>query len=173
MILFALQNKKSKIEQNNLTIIKVIKKLKINLLVCLSVLLLISCTKEYYTEEYYTIEEYNGTWVFSKEYTIGDNNKYTWHYDSPGIYYCEIPINELTQQIYEEGILGVYYVHKINNKWVDSPLPFDEFYMEDNYQWTYQYSCEFSPGLVTIIFKDSSFFEDNPPTCTFVVKMMR
>ncbi len=143
---------------------------KTSLFINLFALLAVSCSDEYYVTE----QHFDGNWVFSEEYDIGGSSRYSWHYDSPGIYYCDVQIKELTQQIYDEGMIATYFVHYVNDIKVDSPLPFDYFDMDNTgYQWTYQYTCEISPGWITFVFKDSSFFEENPPACTFVVKMMR
>ena len=48
-------------------------------------LFITSCTtEEYITEEHY---HYDGSWVFSNEYIIGQG-RYLWTYDPSGIYYC-------------------------------------------------------------------------------------
>ena len=122
-------------------------------------------------DEHYHVTESEPPFV--KEYEVG-TLQHVWRKIDTGLYYCDITINELTFDMYDNGILLAYFVHRVPDGIVDSPLPFDDFFIDDTgYQWTYQYTCEFSPGRVTFTFKDSSFFEQDPPTCTFVVKMMR
>jgi len=145
--------------------------------------LLVSCTTEekyYVTEEkYYVTEEhvhnYNATWTFVDEYTIGTREK-PWLYDQgDDLFYCHVYIVELTQKIYDEGLIAGYYVNDLGNLKVDTPLPYSDFRIRHDEQWLYQYTCEFSPGKVTFIYKDSDskYASDNLPRPTFAVKMIR
>ena len=140
---------------------------KTSLLISLLALFTISCI----TEDQYIS---NDVWTFAKEYDIG-TKQYPWEYDEiDDLFYCDVYIKELTNQVYNEGILAGYLVYYIDNKKVDSPLPYSDFFIDKyDYQWSYQYTCEFSPGRVTFIFRDSNYAVDSPPACTFLIKMMR
>ncbi len=141
------------------------KMFKIPLFASLFILLLGfgSCIDDYYESDP----------PFVQEYEIG-TRKHPWvRTTQPGVYYCDVTINELTRDMYKNGILCAYYVYSVDDIIVDSPLPFEEFKIDNGYQWSYQYTCEFSPKRVTFISTDSSFFDEDPPACTFVVKMMK
>ena len=136
------------------------------LLVSLFALFTVSCVEEHYTSS-------TDVWIFAKEYEVGTPQR-PWIKEGPGLFFCDITINELSHDVYNNGILMAYFVYKVGNTLVDSPLPFDDFFMDkDGYRYTYQYTCEFSPRRVTFTFKDNSFFEQEPGRCTFVVKLMR
>jgi hypothetical protein len=158
MIRFALQN------SININIEVMKNLLKLSLVAMLFMLPVTSCN-DYQNDEIR---------FFSKEYKIG-SGKYTWTYDKIGdLFFCDVSIPELTSRIYEEGLLTGYFVYSIDGVKKDSPLPFSQFYMDDRkYQWEHQFTCEFSPGLVTFIFKDSNYAVDTAPVCTFAVKIMR
>ena len=138
--------------------------LKTSLLVSLFAVFAMSCIEEHYVNE---------AWVFAEEYNVGTD--YPWRYDDfYDLFYCTVPVKELTAQIYDEGILAAYIVYYVDGEKKDSPLPYSEFFIDNKgYQWSHQYTCEFSPGKVTFIFRDSNYAISNPPSQTFVVKMMR
>ena len=144
--------------------------LKKSLLLSLFALFAISCID---TERTATNDA--DVWVFAREYDVG-TPQLPWLYDKVGdLFYCDVRIPELTNQIYNEGMLAGYFVYyPVGNTQVNSPLPYSDFYMDDRgNQWSYQYTCEFSRGSVTFIFRDSNFAILSPPPCTFVIKMMR
>jgi len=140
---------------------------KRSLLLSLFALFAISCTDR-------TITNDADVWVFVQEYNVG-TTQLPWDYDEvDDLFYCDVRIPELTNQIYNEGMLAGYFVYFVGNNKVDSPLPYSDFYMDNRgTQWSHQYTCEFSPGRVTFIFRDSNFAISSPPPCTFVIKMMR
>ena len=121
------------------------------------------------------VEDHYNAWTFASEYEIGYRNGiYAWDYDEiDDLFFCRIPVRELTRNIYEEGMLAAYIVYYVDDQKVDSPLPYSDFYMENGYQYSHQYTCEFSPGWVTFTFRDSNFSIDVPPAATFVLKMLR
>lgn len=141
--------------------------LKKSLLLSLFTLFAISCTER-------TVTSDADVWVFAQKYNVG-TTQLPWLYDGGGdLFYCDVRIPELTTQIYNEGMLAGYFVYPVGNNQVYSPLPYSDFYMDNNgIQWSYQYTCEFSPGRVTFIFRDSNFAVSSPPSCIFVIKMMR
>ena len=142
---------------------------KKSLLLSLFVLFVASCTTDQRT-----ITNDAEVWVFVQEYNVGVG-QLQWSYDEvDDLFYCDVDIPELTTQIYNEGLLAGYFVYFVGNNKVDTPLPYSDFYMDNNgTQWSHQYTCEFSPGRVTFIFRDSNFAIASPPSCTFVIKMMR
>ena len=151
-------------------------KLKNYLFFGISALLLTACITD---EKYYVTEEhthhYDGTWVFVKEYEIG-SGEYRWTFDpDESLFYCDVYIKDLTQEIYDEGMIACYYIYDVDGRQVDSPLPFTEFRMNGGYQYSYQYTCEISPYRVTFILKDSDYSMDSHSADprTFVVKMIR
>jgi len=144
------------------------KVLKTGLLLSLFALFTASCVEEHYTN--------TDVWTFFQEYEVGTrNSKLQWSYDEiDDLFFCTVYIDKLTNQVYREGILAGYFVDFIDGRKVNSPLPYSQFFVDKGgYQWSYQYTCEFSPGRVTFIFRDSDYAVDTPPGCTFLVKMMR
>ncbi len=138
--------------------------IKSSLLVGIFVLFAVSCNVSVDDDPFY------GSGTFTNAYYIDTED---WYYDkSADLFYCDVPINELNKQVYNNGILAGYFVYYVDNQRVDSPLPYIQYFMDRGYQWSYQYTCEFYPGGVTFIFKDSNFDVSNPPSCTFVIKMM-
>jgi hypothetical protein len=104
---------------------------------------------------------------FTETYTVNPNH---WQEDSSGNYlYYEFSEPALTRYIYENGIMNAYL--KVENGL--SPLPFDDFWLDNsNNKWTEQITCEFSPGLITFIFKTDDFVLDPPKPYTFLVRFM-
>jgi len=90
-------------------------------------------------------------YVFTENYTVKPNDWNVGNDDESGPYfYYEFREPNLTQQIYDRGIMQAFIVLRNQNI---SPLPFDDFWYEDGYRWTEQVTCEFRPGYVTFILK--------------------
>ena len=148
------------------------KVLKLFLFTGLFMMFFASCADQYYvTEQYY--EEYYNVWVFSQEYEVGTKQHPWLYHEVDDLFYCEVSIEELTPEIYDDGLIAGYFVYYVGEEKVDTPLPYSNFFIDNGYQWSYQYTCEFSPYKVTFIFRDSDYAVDSPPACTFVVKMIR
>jgi hypothetical protein len=116
---------------------------------------LASCTTNEIYEEYYNVN------TFSKNYTVTASLN-MWSVgtdDESGIYYYyEVSVPELTQYIYDKGIMQAFVFLNDGNV---SPLPFEDFWVDpdDGYKWTEQVTCEFRPGFVTFILK----YDDHAP----------
>ena len=97
------------------------------------------------------IEEYNVN-TFTRDFNVKKDHWYTGKDDESGIYfYYEFPEANLTQTVYKSGIMQAFIILNDNNI---CPLPFDDFWIDDNnYRWTEQVTCEFRPGFVTFILK--------------------
>ena len=98
-----------------------------------------SCQKD---EEYMNSFTQDYT-VYSRDWSIGED-------DVSGIYYyCEIPESNLTQYIYNNGVMQAFLIMGYGNI---SPLPFNDYWRDENdYMWTEQVTCEFFPGTVTFL----------------------
>jgi hypothetical protein len=113
--------------------------------------LLVSCTTNEIYEEYYNVN------TFSRNYTVTANPN-MWSVgddDEAGAYFFhEVRIPELTQHIYDRGIMQAFIFLNDGNV---SPLPFDDFWVnqQTGFMWTEQVTCEFRPGFVTFILKYS------------------
>jgi len=141
--------------------------LKLSLLASFFILFLGLESCVFKDEQHYNVD----TWV--QEYRVGRNQ---WRQNGD-VFECNFSVRELTRDMYENGMLAAYIVYNVwtnnGNVQVDSPLPYTDFFMEDGHQYSYQYTCEFSPGRITFLCKISDFFMEVPGDCLFVVKMMR
>ena len=126
---------------------EITKKWTIAVAALVMIAFLSSCqTKEIY-EEYYYVES------FTKDYTVKQGSWIVKDDDDSGIYYyCGFEEPELTEYIYENGIMQAFLLMNGGNL---SPLPFDDFWMDGNYHWTEQVTCEFRPGYIRFILKYS------------------
>ena len=116
-----------------------------------------SCTVKEIHEEYY--EEYVDS--FTQSYTVHQGDWEIGRDDDSGLYlYCEFRESNLTQYIYENGIMQAFLLMNDGNL---TPLPFDDFWVDGNNKWTEQVTCEFRPGYVTFILKYSDHAIDEPP----------
>jgi len=105
-----------------------------------------SCTQNDIYEEYYNVSS------FSRDYKV---LKASWKEarDDSGYYlYYEFTETNLTQFIYDNGIMQAFLLMEGKNI---TPLPFDDFWIdkETGYMWTEQVTCEFRPGVITFILK--------------------
>ena len=103
-----------------------------------------SCTVNEIHEEYMNSFSQDYT-VHKKDWKVGKND------DSGDYFYYEFREPNLSQHIYEKGVMQAFML--INNN--ITPLPFDDFWMDGGYRWTEQVTCEFRPGSVTFILKYS------------------
>ena len=145
--------------------------------ISLSVVLLwimVACTtvEEHYITE--TVEPYTLTRECTAEHWIKcppaptdpQSSIYTF-------FYCDFEIPELTSYVLENGVTAAYFVYWEENRMILTPLPLDDFYMQDYFLWTEQATCEFSPGWVRFIIKYSDFeLNVRPPKYTFLIKLM-
>ncbi|MDR1762695.1 MAG: hypothetical protein LBR64_01885 [Dysgonamonadaceae bacterium] len=129
-------------------------KLKLFLPVIFAVLALSSCTK--YTDNYVEPE------VFSKRFTVLRSDWSKSSDDSGLYYYCQFRVPELTNEVYNYGALNAYLVYSPENVEVLTPLPFNDYWVDNGYMWTEQVTCEFSPGYVTFILKPSDHADAEP-----------
>jgi len=154
------------------------KKISYSLVV---LLLMASCI----TEKYYPVEEYYDTvepYTFTGEYTVRSTH---WQkMDTPPtpqdpaessiytFFYYDFEVPELTSVVLDRGVTAAYLVYWDNNNQILTPLPLDDFYL-DNYSWIEQATCEFSVGWVRFIIKYSDFdMSIRPGDYTFKIKLM-
>jgi len=91
--------------------------------------------------------------TFTQNYTIYQDDWSIGRDDESGPYfYYEFKEPNLTLQVYERGVMQAFLVLKNNNL---SPLPFNDYWIENNIYWTEQVTCEFRPGVITFILKYS------------------
>jgi len=129
---------------------------KSKILMVVMIIFLASCQK---IDRSTIIEEYNVN-SFTRDYTVQTSHWQVGTDDESGIYYYyEFRENNLTQFIYDHGIMQAFLITNNANL---TPLPFDDFWMEGDYRWTEQVTCEFRPGYVTFILKYNDH-ATNPP----------
>ena len=123
-------------------------------LALVAIAFLSSCQTTEVYEEYYVDS-------FSKDYTVKQNGWSRGDDDESGIYYYrEFPVPELSEYIYDHGIMQAFLVMNNGNL---SPLPFDDFWLLGNGTYrTEQVTCEFRPGYITFILKYSNHASDTP-----------
>jgi hypothetical protein len=112
--------------------------------------------------------------TFTQTYTVTRNSWKVGH-DSSGDYlYYEFRESALTSYIFNNGIMSAYLVMGDATKDGLTPLPFDDFLIDNNnYHWTEQVTCEFKPGLITFILKaDDHFLEPFYDEHKFMVRFM-
>ena len=111
------------------------------------IVFLSSCTVKEIHEEY--VDSYTQSYtVFKKGWKVGTDS------DSGDYFYYEFREPNLTQYIYENGIMQAFLVMNDGNL---TPLPFNDYWRENDYMWTEQVTCEFRPGYVTFILKYSDY----------------
>ena len=91
--------------------------------------------------------------------------------DLNSYYRASISINALNRNIYEDGNVFCYMYQTLNNREVQTPLPFTIPKANDEGElWTETYSFDFSQGQITFYFNCSDFYTNNrPPATTFRV----
>ena len=99
--------------------------------------------------------QYNDeTEVFTRDYTVNPRDWNVGTDDESGDYfYYEFRESNLTQRIYNNGIMQAFLLMNDGNL---TPLPFNDYWVDETgYKWTEQVTCEFRPGFVTFILKYS------------------
>ena len=110
--------------------------------------------------------------TYTQNYTVKQAD---WHIgtddDSGAYFYYEFREPNLTQYIYNNGIMIAYLLMNDGNL---TPLPFNDYWADGNYMWTEQTTVEFRPGYVTFILKYSDHETDIAPyyDYTFRVRFM-
>jgi signal peptidase I len=108
--------------------------------------------------------------VYSQDFTV---RQWVWHPEQ-FYFYCDIDIPELSDYVFNYGVISTYHVVAIDGDEVIYPLPYD-YYDKDGagYRWTEQSTCEIYPGVIRFITKyDTLANYPTPPALTFRVKMM-
>jgi len=110
------------------------------------------------------------TYWYVGVYTINSSN---WQLvngvDQLNSYYrASITISELTNDIYEDGTVFCYLFQTIDNREVQTPLPFTVPLGEagsgnTNFLWTETVAYDFAPGRITFYVNYSDFFTSNRP----------
>ncbi len=92
-------------------------------------------------------------------------------------YIHELPLSELTNFIYEKGVVRGYRILTLDNgDKVQTPLPYivpvGEQDGSNEKLWSEYYTFDFKPGLITFCAYYTDFYTANkPPTCTFRIVM--
>jgi len=81
-----------------------------------------------------------------------------------GMVYFEYEFQEpnLTNEVFEYGILQAFLYYKKNGKDTLCPLPFSDFLVDNGYQWEEQFTVEFQPGYIKFIQKISDYSDELP-----------
>ena len=111
-------------------------------------------------KEIYEVTEVYNVDSFTKNYTVRQQDWSVGEDDESGYYfYYEFREPNLTQYIYENGIMQAFLVMNDGNL---TPLPFNDYWKDGGYMWTEQVTCEFRPGFITFILKYSDHTLDVP-----------
>ncbi|MCL1934260.1 MAG: hypothetical protein FWF53_10680 [Candidatus Azobacteroides sp.] len=145
----------------------ILKKWTVSVFVLVMIALLSSCEGDKYYEEEY-VDSYTQDYTVQKgDWSVGKD-------DSGEYFYYEFRESNLTQYIYENGIMQAFLFMDEENI---TPLPFNDYWIDESnpdYMWTEQVTCEFRPGFVTFILKYSDHATNEPPhyNYTFRVRFM-
>ena len=127
------------------------------------VLFISSCGNTYYTEEVFI----NTKTVYYDIYSRDWKPSLNWDY-----FYYDFQEPLLTNKIFDRGMMNAYLLPDSRNKSIISPLPFDDFYIQDDNIWTEQVTCEFSPQNIRFILKYNDFNARREPLdYTFMVRL--
>ncbi|MDR0865219.1 MAG: hypothetical protein LBO74_09870 [Candidatus Symbiothrix sp.] len=111
-------------------------------------LVLSSCTKDEYITE--VVEPY----TYTQRYTVTDNDWKEDFDDSGRYYYCQIREPNLTNEVFDYGVMQAFLYYTQDGRNTASPLPFSDFIVDQyGYKWEEQLSVEFQPGYITFILK--------------------
>ena len=109
------------------------------------------------------------TYWFVKDYTIreGDWNLVGKVDELNSYYQARVDIRELDRDIYEKGHVFCYMYQRVDNRDVQTILPFTipvgKVTNGKEELWTETYSYDFSVGRVTFYFNCSDFYTNNRP----------
>jgi len=118
------------------------------------IVFLSSCDGDKFYEENYYVDSFTQSYtVRQRDWRIGTD-------DSGDYFYYEFNEPNLTQYIYENGVMQAFLLMNEGNL---TPLPFNDYWVNGDYMWTEQVTCELKPGLVTFILKYSDHITDEPP----------
>jgi len=92
---------------------------------------------------------------YTQDYVVTQND-WKMNNDASGMYYyCKIREPNLTQNIYDKGIMQAF-LYTTDNGYNASPLPFNDYWVDNTgYMYTEQITCEFLPGYIIFIVKSS------------------
>jgi len=134
---------------------------KTTLLAVVMIALLSSCQ----TNDPYQNDPSQGNYAnfYSRDYTVNLSDWKVGTDDASGMYYyCEFQEPNLTQYIYNSGVMQAFLYTNNGNI---SPLPFNDYWIDDTgYMSTEQITCEFVPGYITFIVKASDHNSNLPPS---------
>ena len=126
---------------------------KWTLAVLVMIVLIPSCTINEIHEEYMN--------SFTQDYTVHKDSWNVGRDDDSGNYlYYEFREPNLTQFIYDQGAMQAFLFMNDGNL---TPLPFNDYWVDGDYMWTEQVTCEFRPGYITFILKYSDHATDILP----------
>jgi len=140
---------------------------KLTVLVLVMIAFLSSCQKNDPVQNY--------TNYYAQDYTVKQGDWKKGSDDKSGMYYyCVFQESNLTQYIYNNGVMQAFLYTNNGNI---SPLPFNDYWIEDTtgYMYTEQITCEFVPGYITFIVKASDHNENFLPSYSeydFTVRLM-
>ena len=107
------------------------------------------------TREYYDVTEIVEPMTFTQTYRVTRNMWQPSTVGAPGLYYfCEIRERNLTNEIFDFGVMQAFLYYEMEGRDTMSPLPFSDFVVDrDGYRWEEQLTVEFQPGFITFILK--------------------
>ena len=146
------------------------------ILLLFPVLLLSSCGDKYYVEEVMMNTKTISRTVYSNNWIKVDNFPGWDGVEDSGntFFYYDLRIPELSDFVFNKGVMNAYLETYDGQVTVLTPLPFDNYYRY-NYEWagwTEQVTCEFSLQNVRFILKYNDFDVDRPPLdYTFMVRL--
>lgn len=83
--------------------------------------------------------------------------------DLAGVYYeYEIREPNLTDEVFDYGILQAFLYYRKDGKDTFCPLPFSDFIVSGSFQWEEQFTVEFQPGTIKFIQKISDHSSNLP-----------
>ena len=102
-----------------------------------------------------------------------------WHPSVAGdgtnlFYFCTVNMPEITQNVYSNGIVQVYYTWNNLTSQGQQPLPYVMNHESaTNYKWLQTVDFEYSPGTITIYSTRSDFIAEIPSAMNFRIVVMK
>ncbi|MDH8702232.1 hypothetical protein M2138_001592 [Dysgonomonadaceae bacterium PH5-43] len=91
---------------------------------------------------------------FSKVYSIHIDDMERVVDESGAYFFYSFKERELTNYIFNNGVMQAFLYYKIDGKSTLCPLPFSDFIVDEyNYKWEEQLTVEFQPGYINFILK--------------------
>jgi hypothetical protein len=107
------------------------------------------------TEEIYNVNSFSKSYViYNADPRVAGSPKWELYEGEEGPYYiCQFQVPELTQEVFDYGVMNTYFRYFLNGYEILSPLPFSDFFSRGNAQWEEQMTVEYEVGYITFIMK--------------------